>query len=136
VAEYIPKDSADPQLLSRGTPVVISGPHAEREVISEERWSDLPEGRASQFVREDELEDFDVSDETGDLCLPKPTADRSSLQSNDEFWKYLAQTFAESYDDAIETWRQELADADDEIDALQSFQPQTVSDLKGYYNAQ
>lgn len=127
IAEYVPLGEANDEDLERK--VVIIGPHDGREVVSDEEWNGLPEGRASRFVPEDELEAYDLSSGEGDLCLPKPTTDRSSLQSNDTFWKYIARQFAEEYDEAIEEWRQKLQATDNDVEALQSMSAKTISEV-------
>lgn len=129
-AEYTTVDEVHPQDLSRGVTEVIMGPHKGRTLVDEEQWSNLPEGRAESFVPEEELEEFDLESETGDLCLPEPTTDRSSLQSNDVFWRYVAQHFTEKYDTAIEEWRKELQSSGDTMAALDEMSPKTVADIK------
>lgn len=113
-----------------GPKKVIIGPHKGRVVVSEDEWSQLEEGRAARFVPEDELEPFDLSSGEGDLCLPKPTTDRSSLQSNDVFWKYIARQFAEEYDESIEDWREQLQATDNDIEALQEMSAKTVAEVR------
>lgn len=123
--EYATTNEIHPQDLSQeSVTVVIMGPHSGRRVVSEDKWNELPEGRAAQFVPEGELSD-------SDLCLPEPTTDRSTLQSNDEFWKYIANHFAKEYDEAIEEWRRKLQESDDEMKAMQEMDSRTVADLKG-----
>lgn len=109
---------------------VIIGPHQGRIVVSEDEWEKMPEGRAENFVPEDELEEYDVDSDTGDLCLPKPTTDRSSLQSHDTFWKFVSTRFVERYNNAIEDWRQEFREADDTMAKLQEMEPRTVANLR------
>lgn len=107
--EYI--DSLDESDI--GDKVVILGPHEGRTVVSDDEWNELPEGRASQFVPEDELEDYDASTGEGDLRLPEPTTDRSSLQSNETFWKYVSSEFNDLYDNEVERLRAELEGSSD-----------------------
>lgn len=121
------EDVPDDQL---GEDVVIIGKHDGRTVVSEETWNSLPEGRASNFVPEDELESFDVSSGEGDLCLPTPTTDRSSLQSNDAFWEYIEQTFAQNFDESIDKWRKILKETDDTGKAIREMDEQTAADLE------
>lgn len=109
---------------------VILGPHDGRVVVSEDEWEKMPQGRAEQFVPEDKLEDYDLDSGEGDLCLPKPTTDRSSLQSHKTFWKYIAQHFTAEYDEAIKEWRRELQESDDTMAALEEMAPRTVADIK------
>jgi hypothetical protein len=120
----------DAEVDSYGPKNVILGPHKGRVVVSQDEWEKLPEGRASQFVPEDELEPYDLDTGEGDLCLPKPTTDRSSLQSNETFWKYISGRFAGRYDDSINEWLDELNGVDDEEAAIRQMTPRTVSDVK------
>jgi hypothetical protein len=110
---------------------VIMGKHSGRIVVEQDEWEKMSEGRASGFVPEDELEPFDVDSETGDLRLPKPKTDRSSLQTNDTFWKYISKKFVDRYDDEIERWRQELQSADDIESKLKNMNAKTVADITG-----
>jgi len=130
IAEYATLEEVHPQDFSNGLTKVIIGPHDGRVLIDEEQWTDMPEGRAAKFVPEDELEPFDLDEGTGDLCLPKPTTDRSSLQSHDTFWKYIAQHFTAEYDEAIEEWRRELQASKDTMAALEDMAPRTVADIR------
>ncbi len=130
VAEYATLEEVHPQDLANGVAKVIIGPHDGRVLIDEEQWSEMPEGRAAKFIPEQELEEYDLDSVEGDLCLPKPTTDRSSLQSHDTFWKYIAQHFTEEYDEAIEEWRQELQQSTDTMAALEDMAPRTVADIR------
>lgn len=127
VAEYVTdSDEVD----EFGPRRVILGPHEGRIVVDESEWDELEFGRAAQFVPEQELEPFDLASNEGDLCLPKPTTDRSELKEHDKFWRYIAQHFDERYDEGIEEWREKLESADDVEAALEQMQPRTVADLR------
>jgi hypothetical protein len=132
VAEYVAIEELENDLnrSELGDRYVILGPHQGRELVSGEVWSELREGRAARFVPEDELEPFDVETESGDLCLPKPTADRSSLQSNPEFWKYIGKYFVDEYDNEIDEYRKELQQASDDIEALMNMDVKTVAEVR------
>lgn len=82
-----------------GQTIVIFGTHKDRALLPEEQWNDLDEGRASDYVPEDELESYDIDSGEGDLCLPQPTSDRDRLQSNTTFWKYVADALADEFTD-------------------------------------
>jgi len=128
IADYVPFSEFDTDDI--GEKVVIIGPHQGRTVVTEGQWSEMPEGRAENFIPEQELEEYDLDSGEGDLCLPKPTTDRSSLQSHDTFWKYIAQHFTAEYDEAIEEWRRELQDSTDTMAALEDMAPRTVADIR------
>jgi hypothetical protein len=125
-AEYVTLSEGDGQLL--GEEVVIIGPHEGRTVVSEDTWNDRELGRAGQFIPEDELTDDDI-------CLPKPTTDRSSLQDNDAFWKWLDSRFAEMYEQKVEEYRELLKKSDDSMKALQEMNASTVASMKEGLNA-
>lgn len=129
VGEYVAESElADDDCV--GDEYVIIGPHQGRAVLDKDSWEDLPEGRAAKFIPESELESFDLDSGEGDLCLPKPTTDRSSLQSHDTFWKYIAQHFTAEYDEAIKEWRRELQQSKDTMAALEDMAPRTVADIR------
>jgi hypothetical protein len=109
---------------------VVLGPHKGRTVVDDDVWESLDQGRGANFVSEDELEPYDVSSGQGDLCLPKPTTDRSSLQLNPTFWEYIEAYFIDEYDREIERWRKELQKADDTMAALQEMEPKTVANIR------
>lgn len=113
-----------------GPEKVIIGPHKGRIVVSESEWSELDPGRAEQFVPEEELEEYDIESDEGDLCLPEPTTNRSKLKSNETFWKYIGQHFNERYDEAIDEWRKKLSQADDTLAALEEMEERTVADIQ------
>lgn len=128
--DYATTDEVHPQDLAEQSVLeVIMGPHSGRTVVDESEWNELQSGRAAQFVPEGELEEYDLDSGEGDLCLPQPTTDRSSLQSNETFWKYISQRFTETYDQEIEIWRQELQSASDTMTALQQMEEKTVADF-------
>lgn len=108
---------------SVGQKIVIAGPNSVRTVVDQETWDELPEGRAQEFVPEDELDEDDI-------CLPQPTTDRSSLQSNDQFWEYVEQYFLDQFNGRIESYREKLNDADDVMQTIQDMEPQTVSKVR------
>lgn len=132
VADYVAIEALEDDLSRSelGDKYVIIGPHQARKLVTEDVWNQLPKGRAAHFVPEDELEEYDLDSDEGDLCLPKPTTDRSSLQSNKKFWKYIANYFTEQYDAAIAEWRQELNAASDDMEALRQMTPRTVKSLR------
>lgn len=125
VAEYVPLSEGDDQLL--GSKVVLIGPHSGREVVSKDEWESLPEGRASMYIPESELEAFDLKNGSGDLCLPTPTTDRNSLQSNDDFWEYLDWKFEQEFEDQLEEHLAAFEAADDVFEMVKSTDYQTVS---------
>lgn len=127
VADYVPLSEGDDRLI--GDKVVLIGPHSGRTVVSQDEWDELPEGRAESFVIEGELEEFDVDSGTGDLCLPKPTTDRSSLQDAPKFWKYIATYFDDEFQDLIEDYRDMFKETDDQMKAIQEAEPQTVETM-------
>lgn len=129
-ADYATYDEVHPQDLANSPTKVIIGPHEGRTVVDEERWNELPSGRAANFVPENELEPFDLDEEVGDLCLPKPTTDRSSLQSHDTFWRYIARTFKDRYDSDIKEWYEVLETADDPHEKIENMTPRTVKDVR------
>jgi len=118
-----------------GDEYVIIGSHQGRAVLDEESWNDLPQGRAENFIPDDELEEYDVDSGTGDLCLPKPTTDRSSLQSNEKFWKYIANYFVNQFDKSIEEWRRELRESTDSMKRIDEMSPKNVSNVVENNNA-
>jgi hypothetical protein len=124
VAEYV-TDSEE--LDSFGPEEVILGPHQGRTVVDRDEWQKLPEGRASQFVPESELEEYDVETGDGDLCLPEPTTNRSSLQQNDKFWKYLANYFSDDLEETTQEYREKLQETDDVVGLIKDIQHQSVS---------
>lgn len=127
VAEYVPLSEGDGRLLA--DKVVIIGPHQGRTVVSEHEWNELKSGRAAQFVPKDELEQYDLKSGEGDLCLPKPSTDRSSLQENDTFWKYLSKYFDDAFDGAIERYRRLLRESNDTMSAIREMNPKTVDQI-------
>lgn len=98
-----------------GQTVVISGPNKGKVLVSEEEWDALPEGRAANYVPEDELESYDVESGEGDLTLPQPTSDRDRLQSNEKFWKYVASKLGAEFDKKVK----QVSDAVDEAGSVQ-----------------
>jgi len=128
VAEYVPIGEADKSDL--GEQVVIIGPHQGRAVVDEREWRELSAGRAERFVPEDELESFDIDSGTGDLCLPKPTTDRSSLQSHQTFWKHIDNQFYEAFDSSVDEFQQFFEQSDDTMKAIREMESNTVNKMK------
>ncbi len=129
VAKYVPLTEGDGELI--GDKVVLTGPNSGRTVVSNSEWNELPYGRAEQFVPEDELEPYDLESDEGDLRLPEPTTDRSSLQSNDVFWEYIANYFTEEFDNSIDDYRTMLQESNDTMAAMQRMEPNTVAHMRG-----
>lgn len=129
VAEYTTVESVDQKNLSRGTTEVILGPHSGRMVVSDDAWDSLPEGRAAQFVVEGELEPYDLDSGEGDLRLPEPTTDRSSLQENDTFWRYIGRYFTDEFNSEIQRYKTML-EKNNDIEAFKKMDAKTVTDLK------
>jgi hypothetical protein len=128
MANYVTDSS---EVDEYGPKEVIAGPHKGRVVVDKSEWNELPSGRAEQFVPEDELEPYDLESDEGDLRLPEPTTDRSSLQSNDVFWEYIANYFTEEFDNSIEDYRTMLHESDDTMAAMQQMEPNTVAHMRG-----
>ena len=81
---------------------VLSGSHDGKTVVSQDEWEKIDLGRAAQYVPEDELEEYDISTGEGDLCLPRPTANRERLKSSDKkFWKYIANEFNNQFNEKV-----------------------------------
>lgn len=123
---------ADAQnVKSFGPEIALTGEYSGRIVVDDEEWDRLPQGRAAQFVPEDELEPFDADERTGDLRLPQPTTDRSSLQSNDEFWKHITNQFNERFNERIDEYHDLLQSyGDDYEQALDEMNPPVASDWR------
>jgi hypothetical protein len=123
--EYVPKsevsDSDEP-----GETRVIFGPNQGKVVIPESEWHDLDEGRAAQYVPEDELQEYDVDSGEGDLCLPKPTSDRDRLQSHQTFWEYVGGQFGEQFDEKVDEVYNKIESAPDSLDAIMSLEPEQM----------
>lgn len=129
VADYVPFSEFDSDDIDEK--VVVSGPNSGRTVVLDSEWSELPEGRASMFVPEDELEPYDLESDTGDLRLPEPTTDRSSLQSNEVFWEYIANYFSVEFDQSVEEYRQMLRESNDTVAAIREMDANTVAKMRG-----
>src|SRR6056297_457566 len=98
--DYITKDELSEDDVP-GQTIVIFGTHKDRALLPEEQWSDLDEGRASQYVPEDALKPYDLDSGEGDLTLPQPTGDRDRLQGNETFWRYVADLLGEEFNDTV-----------------------------------
>ncbi len=98
--EYITKAKLSEE-DSPGQTIVIFGTHKDRALISEEQWNGLDKCRAAQYVPEDELEPYDLDSREGDLTLPQPTGDRDRLQSNKMFWRYVADSLQEEFNNTV-----------------------------------
>jgi len=122
MGNYVTEESAD-EIDEYGPTEVIAGEHKGRTVIDQDEWNDLPEGRAEDFVPKDELS-------SDDICLPKPSTDRSSLQKNEDFWQYVEQQFAEKYDEDIEQYRQLIESIDSPNKAIEQMETKTVEDIE------
>lgn len=103
--------------------VVLSGPNAGRTIVSEDEWDSLPEGRASEFIPEDELED-------GDICLPTPTTDRSTLQENEAFWDELGDRFNKKFDDEIVKTRSAYGELGSNLEAVREMEPRNKETME------
>lgn len=112
-AQYVPESEKD-TLDAFGNEVVIIGPHSGRTIVSEDEWEKMDEGRAAQYVPESELDSYDVETGEGDLTLPVPKSDREALQQHDVFWKYLAQRFADQFNDRITELSEKLREVPDQ----------------------
>ena len=84
-----------------GDATVIIGDNKGKVVVDEKEWDSMDAGRASMYVPEDELEQYDIESGEGDLRLPEPTSDRDRLQKNGVFWKWLAQNFSHRFEEMI-----------------------------------
>lgn len=125
IAEYVTRDQIDHEEL--GAEVVVSGPHSGREIVEIEEWGELPEGRASEFVPEDEVEPYDIATETGDLRLPQPTTDRSTLKENDVFWEYIDNYFNHEFESTIRRYRDVLNNTtEDPVEVIEQMEPQNA----------
>jgi hypothetical protein len=123
--EYLPKS----ELTERDTPGkarVIFGPHKGRVIVSEEAWDEMDEGRASLYVPESELEEYDLDSGTGDLQLPQPTSDRDRLQEHSTFWMYIGQQFAEQFENKVNKVYERLDASDDALETIMELEPEEL----------
>ena len=74
---------------------IVSGLNEGSTVVSDEEWNSMAEGRAEQYIPQDELTEQDI-------CMPKPTTDRARLEENAEFWTYLSTKIEEKFRTSIE----------------------------------
>lgn len=123
--DFVPKSELSPD-DEPGDAEIIFGPNKGRQLVSEDEWDDMDEGRAAQYVPEDELEEFDVEDETGDLTLPEPTSDRDRLQEHTVFWEWLGQQFSEQFEDQIVEVFEKIDGADDPLQAILDLDPENI----------
>jgi hypothetical protein len=123
--QYTPKSKVTPE-ATPGKTRVIAGPHKGKIVVSEEKWNDLDEGRASLYIPDDELEEYDVESGEGDLRLPQPTSDRDRLQSHKTFWKYLGEQFGDQFDSKVDEVYSQIESSDDALDAIMSLDPEEM----------
>lgn len=121
--DYItdPADSDEP-----GERIVVFGPNEGKVVVSESEWDSMDEGRASLYVPEDELEEYDLDSGEGDLCLPQPTSDRDRLQSHKTFWKYIGQQFGEQFDQKVDEVYKRIDSSNDPLDAIMELDPEEM----------
>jgi hypothetical protein len=121
--EYItePAESDEP-----GERIVVFGPNEGKVVVAESEWESMDEGRASLYVPEDELEEYDLESGTGDLCLPQPTSDRDRLQSHKTFWKYIGQQFGEQFDKKVDEVYERIDSSNDPLDAIMDLDPEEM----------
>jgi hypothetical protein len=123
--EYLPKSGLTPD-DEPGDTRVIFGPNEGKVVIDESEWNELESGRASMYVPEDELEEYDLESQQGDLTLPKPTSDRDRLQSHATFWKYLGQQFGQQFDQKVEEVYNKIEQSDDPLETIMSLSPEEM----------
>lgn len=121
--DYITRDEVQED-DEPGEAEVLIGPNQGRTIVPEDEWEEMDEGRASLYVPEDELEQFNVGDGTGDLTLPEPTSDRDRLQSHETFWKYVGQRFKGKFEDTVREISEAVDNADEPIEKVVELDPQ------------
>lgn len=109
-----------------GQHIVVSGNNEGRVLVDEETWSEMNEGRAENYVPEDELTEFDPQDESGDLRLPEPTSDRDRLKQHDTFFKYIGLHFRDQFEDQITDLFEEINQFDDPERAVEEIDPTEI----------
>jgi hypothetical protein len=123
--EYLPKSDVREGDVP-GDTHVISGPHKGKVVVAHDEWESMDAGRASMYVPEDELEEYDLETGEGDLTLPKPTSDRDRLQSHRTFWKYVGRMFGEQFDEKVDEVYEHIDSADDALDTIMQLDPEEM----------
>jgi len=88
---------------------ITSGKNKGKTIITESDWNELPEGRASEYIPEDELSDEDIA-------LPTPTSSRDQLERNEDFWEYVIENLEDSFMVKVRTIRDRLEQADDPVE--------------------
>jgi len=86
----------------------------------------MDEGRASLYVPESELEEYDLESGEGDLQLPQPTSDRDRLQEHLTFWKYVGQQFAEQFDSKVDEVYERLDASEDALETIMELEPEEL----------
>jgi len=115
--EYITPEMLDDSDEPGETRVII-GNNKGRIIVDESDWEEMESGRANMYVPEDEIEQYDLDSEEGDLQLPEPTGDRDRLQKNDVFWDWLAMTFSEKFEEMIYETHKLIEPTDDPIQTI------------------
>jgi hypothetical protein len=123
--EYLPRSEVS-EGDRPGEARVIFGPHKGRIIVSEDEWHDMDEGRASLYVPESELEEYDLESGEGDLQLPQPTSDRDRLQEHPTFWKYVGQQFAEQFDGKVDEVYERLDASEDALETIMQLEPEEL----------
>ena len=95
----------DEELVGRE---VVVGENKGKQIVSEDEWRDMDEGRAAQYIPENELSDEDIT-------MPEPTTDRGRLKDNREFWKWLSERVEEKFYSSVSAVMQEVEGADDPV---------------------
>jgi len=115
--EYITPESLD-ESDEPGETRVIIGNNRGRIIVDDDEWNEMDEGRASMYVPEDEVEQYDRESGEGDLRLPEPTSDRDRLQKNDVFWNWLADKFSARFEEMVYETRKLIEPSDDPIQEI------------------
>jgi hypothetical protein len=123
--EYLPRSEVSDRDVP-GQTRVIFGPHKGRVIVSEDEWHEMDEGRASLYVPENELEEYDLESGEGDLQLPQPTSDRDRLQEHSTFWKYIGQNFAEQFNNKVDEVYERLNASDDALETIMELEPEEL----------
>jgi hypothetical protein len=123
--DYVPKSDVEWD-AEPGDTHVIAGPNKGKLVVSPEEWSEMDDGRAANYVPEDELESYGLDTGEGDLCLPQPTSDRDRLQSHTTFWKYVAKQFGKSFDEKVKEVYKTLDGTDNTVEKVMEMNPEEM----------
>jgi hypothetical protein len=123
--EYVPKSDVMPD-AEPGETQIISGPNKGKVVVSDDEWDEMDAGRAELYVPEDELEEYDLDSEEGDLCLPQPTSDRDRLQQNTKFWKYVARQIGREFDEKASSLYEDIDDSPDWVEVVMDLDPEDM----------